>query len=148
MALACDLRVASSSAKMGLVETRLAIIPGAGGTQRLPRVVGPSVAKELIFTARVLNGDEAQKVLQQTYNHIYKLQRLKSSKVESFKITFHYYHQIGLVNHSVEQNEAGDAAYQRAVKLAQEMLPNGPVGIKMAKKAINKGMEVCFVDLH
>ena len=77
MALACDLRVASASAKMGLVETRLAIIPGAGGTQRLPRVVGPSVAKELIFTARVLNGDEAQKVLQQTYNHIYKLQRLK-----------------------------------------------------------------------
>ena len=65
MALACDLRVASASAKMGLVETRLAIIPGAGGTQRLPRVVGPSVAKELIFTARVLNGDEAQKVLQQ-----------------------------------------------------------------------------------
>ena len=46
------------------------------------------------------------------------------------------------MNHSVEQNEAGDAAYQRALKLAQEMLPNGPVGIKMAKKAINKGMEV------
>lgn len=41
MALACDLRVASPAAKMGLVETRLAIIPGAGGTQRLPRVVGP-----------------------------------------------------------------------------------------------------------
>ena len=62
MALACDLRVASNTAKMGLVETRLAIIPGAGGTQRLPRVVGPSVAKELIFTARVLSGDDAQKV--------------------------------------------------------------------------------------
>ena len=62
MALACDLRVAAASAKMGLVETRLAIIPGAGGTQRLPRVVGPSLAKELIFTARVLNGEEAEKV--------------------------------------------------------------------------------------
>ena len=62
MALACDLRVASSTAKMGLVETRLAIIPGAGGTQRLPRVIGPSLAKELIFTARVLGGEEAQKV--------------------------------------------------------------------------------------
>ena len=55
---------------------------------------------------------------------------------------FYLFRKIGLVNHSVEQNEAGDAAYQRAVKLAQEMLPNGPVGIKMAKKAINKGMEV------
>ena len=62
MALACDLRVAAASARMGLVETRLAIIPGAGGTQRLPRVVGPSLAKELIFTARVLTGEEAEKV--------------------------------------------------------------------------------------
>ena len=62
MALACDLRVASDDAKMGLVETRLAIIPGGGGTQRLPRLVGPSVAKELIFTARVFNGAEASKL--------------------------------------------------------------------------------------
>ena len=62
MALSCDLRVSSDSAKMGLVETRLAIIPGAGGTQRLPRVVGPAKAKELIFTARVLTGSQAEKV--------------------------------------------------------------------------------------
>ena len=62
MALACDIRVAADSAKMGLVETRLAIIPGAGGTQRLPRLVGPSIAKELMFTARVVDGTEAEKV--------------------------------------------------------------------------------------
>lgn len=62
MALACDIRVAADSAKMGLVETRLAIIPGAGGTQRLPRLVGPSIAKELMFTARVVDGSEAEKV--------------------------------------------------------------------------------------
>lgn len=62
MALACDIRVASNNAKMGLVETRLAIIPGAGGTQRLPRIVGKAKAKELIFTARVLDGLEAQEV--------------------------------------------------------------------------------------
>ncbi len=62
LALACDLRVASDDARMGLVETRLAIIPGGGGTQRLPRLVGPAVAKELIFTARMLNGKEAQEV--------------------------------------------------------------------------------------
>ena len=60
MALACDLRVASDSAKMGLVETKLAIIPGAGGTQRLPRIVGSALAKELIFTARVLDGQSAK----------------------------------------------------------------------------------------
>jgi Enoyl-CoA hydratase/carnithine racemase len=40
MALACDIRVAASNVRMGLVETKLAIIPGAGGTQRLPRIVG------------------------------------------------------------------------------------------------------------
>ena len=59
IALSCDMRVASKSAKMGVVETRLAIIPGGGGTQRLARIVGPAKAKELIFAARVINGQEA-----------------------------------------------------------------------------------------
>ena len=59
LALACDLRVAGAAARLGLPETSLAIIPGAGGTQRLPRIIGRSRAKELIFTARRLNGPEA-----------------------------------------------------------------------------------------
>merc|ERR1712200_111013 len=101
MALACDLRVASSDARLGLTETRLAIIPGGGGTQRLPRVIGP---------ARALKGQEAA--------------------------------ELGLVNHCVEQNGDGDAAYQRSLQLAREILPNGPVGVAMAKVAINKGSEV------
>jgi enoyl-CoA hydratase/carnithine racemase len=50
--------------------------------------------------------------------------------------------EIGLVNHCVEQNEEGDAAYQRSLQLAREILPNGPVGVAMAKVAINKGTEV------
>jgi methylglutaconyl-CoA hydratase len=45
MALACDLRVAADNARLGLTETRLAIIPGGGGTQRLPRIVGPALAR-------------------------------------------------------------------------------------------------------
>ncbi|XP_046839701.1 methylglutaconyl-CoA hydratase, mitochondrial-like [Xenia sp. Carnegie-2017] len=61
-ALACDLRIAGCSSKLGLVETRLAIIPGAGGTQHLPRLVGMSKAKELIFTAKILNGEESEKI--------------------------------------------------------------------------------------
>lgn len=59
LALLCDLRVAASHAKLGLPETGLGIIPGAGGTQRLPRVVGEARAKELILLARRLDAGEA-----------------------------------------------------------------------------------------
>ena len=59
LALACDIRVASTNATMGLTETRLAIIPGAGGTQRLPRLVGRGKAKELIFTGQRIGAEEA-----------------------------------------------------------------------------------------
>ncbi|KAL4008948.1 hypothetical protein ACER0C_002800 [Sarotherodon galilaeus] len=110
MALACDIRISSNIAKMGLVETKLAIIPGAGGTQRLPRVIGVSLAKELIFAARVVDGTQAQ--------------------------------QMGLVSHSVEQNNSGDAAYLRALELPREINPQGPIAIRMAKLAINQGIEV------
>lgn len=110
MALACDFRVAANNTKLGLVETKLAIIPGAGGTQRLPRIVGPSLAKELIFTARIFNGEEA--------------------------------HKMEIVNHAVPQNEAGDAAFQKCLQIASEILPNGPIGVRMAKLAIDKGLQV------
>lgn len=59
LALACDLRIASDGARMGLTETALAIIPGAGGTQRLPALVGVARAKELILTARRVDAAEA-----------------------------------------------------------------------------------------
>jgi len=59
LALASDIRIAADTATMGLTETRLAIIPGAGGTQRLPRLVGKGKAKELIFTGRRVPAAEA-----------------------------------------------------------------------------------------
>lgn len=88
LALACDIRIAGtvvffsssspifllvteffhkkkssvSNAKLGLVETKRAIIPGAGGTQRLPRVVGLAKAKELIYTGKILDGNEAKTI--------------------------------------------------------------------------------------
>ena len=62
LALACDLRVASERARLGLPEVRLAVIPGTGGTQRLPRIVGPARAKELILTGRVLSAEEAARI--------------------------------------------------------------------------------------
>ncbi|MBW1975211.1 MAG: enoyl-CoA hydratase [Deltaproteobacteria bacterium] len=62
LALASDIRIASTNATMGLTETRLAIIPGAGGTQRLPRLVGRGKAKELIFTGRRVDAQEALQI--------------------------------------------------------------------------------------
>jgi enoyl-CoA hydratase/carnithine racemase len=59
LALVCDLRVAAAHALLGLPETSLGIIPGAGGTQRLPRFVGEARAKEMILLARRLTADEA-----------------------------------------------------------------------------------------
>lgn len=109
-ALSTDLRVASTNAKLGLVESKLAIIPGAGGTQRMPRIIPRHIAKELIFTGRILDGAQA----------------------------FNY----GLVNYTVQQNDNGDAAYHRAVSLAEEMLSSGPMALKAAKMAINRGLEV------
>jgi len=59
LALACDLRVTADSARLGQPEILLGIIPGAGGTQRLPRLVGISRAKEMVFTGRLVDADEA-----------------------------------------------------------------------------------------
>jgi enoyl-CoA hydratase/carnithine racemase len=59
LALCCDLRIAADDAKLGQPEIRLGLIPGAGGTQRLPRLVGISRAKEIIFTGRFVDAEEA-----------------------------------------------------------------------------------------
>lgn len=59
LALACDVRLAAEGVTMGLVETRLGIIPGGGGTQRLARLVGPARAKELIFSGRRFDAADA-----------------------------------------------------------------------------------------
>ncbi|CAN6232699.1 unnamed protein product [Urochloa humidicola] len=106
LALSCDLRICGENAELGLPETGLAIIPGAGGTQRLPRIVGGSRAKELIFTGRRCGAAEAVR--------------------------------MGLANYCVPAGEA----YQKALDIAREITQKGPLGIRMAKKAINRGMEV------
>ena len=59
LALACDIRLAAEHVKVGLTETSLAILPGAGGTQRLPRIIGISRAKEWIYTAKRVDAEEA-----------------------------------------------------------------------------------------
>lgn len=68
LAMACDIRIASSRAKMGLTETKLGVICGSGGTQRLCRIVGESMAKEMIFTGRIIDADEALRI--RLVNHV------------------------------------------------------------------------------
>jgi len=59
LALVCDLRIAAPDAKLGLPEINLGIIPGAGGTQRLPRLIGASRAKELVFQGEIIDANKA-----------------------------------------------------------------------------------------
>lgn len=106
MALSCDLRICGEDTVMGLPETGLAIIPGAGGTQRLARLVGKSAAKELIFTGRKISGTEALS--------------------------------MGLVNYCVSPG----SAYSKGLEIAREINQKGPVAVRMAKRAINEGLDM------
>ena len=62
VALACDIRYVSENAKMGLPEVKLGVICGSGGTQRLCRTVGDSIAKEMIFTGKAIGAEEALRI--------------------------------------------------------------------------------------
>ncbi len=108
--LACDLRIAAAEATFGLTETTLAIIPGAGGTQRLPRLIGSSRAKDLILTGRKLDATEAER--------------------------------IGLLNRVAPRAELTAAA----TELAQTIASNGPVAVRAAKDAIDKGTEAPITE--
>lgn len=110
LALACDLRVAGSSVtKIGLPETKLGIIPGAGGTQRLTRLLGLAKAKNLIFTGRALAAAEGL--------------------------------DYGVVDYVSEE---GETAYDRAVKLGEEISANAPLALRAAKQAISRAPELAL----
>ncbi|WP_082386407.1 enoyl-CoA hydratase/isomerase family protein [Rossellomorea vietnamensis] len=67
LALACDIRVATNNAKFGLPELNLGIIPGAGGTQNLSRIIGKGRALDMILTGKIINGEEAERIGLATY---------------------------------------------------------------------------------
>jgi enoyl-CoA hydratase len=62
LAMSCDFRICADDSQLGQPEIKLGVIPGAGGTQRLPRLVGPARAKDIIFSGRFVNADEAERI--------------------------------------------------------------------------------------
>jgi len=105
IAMGCDIIIASEKAKFGQPEINLGLIPGAGGTQWLQRLVGPCRAKELILTGDIIRADEANR--------------------------------IGLVNRVVPMEELMPTVKEIAAKIAAK----SPAAVKIAKQAINRGME-------
>ena len=81
IALACDFIYASENAALGLPETTLGLIPGFGGTQRLPRLIGPSQAKELIYTGKLVPAAEAQ--ILGLVNRVEKPENLKATVMKT-----------------------------------------------------------------
>ena len=84
LALACDLRYASSTAKLGQPEINLGIIPGWGGTQRLARVAGIAVAKDLILTGRTVDAEEALRL--GLVNAVYEPGELMARTLETARL--------------------------------------------------------------
>lgn len=140
LALACDIRIASSNAKIGQTEVTIGIPPGWGGTQRLLRIVGPAKAKELIFTGKMITAEEAEQI-----GLVNKVVSLESKDdilpEETIKTT---------TNSSKEQEKerVNELAKILNKKLMEESLlfakgikKNGVNAVKNSKILINKGMD-------
>jgi enoyl-CoA hydratase len=80
LALSCDIRIASSKAKLGQPEIKLGIIPGGGGTQRLTRLIGEGKAMELILTGDMISAEEARQL--GLVNHVFAPEELESKTME------------------------------------------------------------------
>ena len=109
-AMACTIRIAVDHAKFGQPEVKLGLLPGGGGTQRLPRLVGKGRALQLILTGGIIGAEEA--------------------------------HRIGLVNEIVPSEQL----ILRAESILDEIAGNGPIAIRLALEATNKGMETSQAD--
>ncbi len=110
LAMACTLRIASEKAKLGQPEVTLGIIPGYGGTQRLPRLVGKGKALEMILTGDIIDADEALR--------------------------------LGLVNKVVPHEEL----MTEAEKLLRTILSRGPLAVRYALEAVNKGLDMSLPE--
>lgn len=134
LALVCDIRIASSNAKIGQPEVTIGIPPGWGGTQRLTRIVGPAKAKELIFSGKMITAEEAaqiglvNKVINLTSDH--KLDSDGSSEASSSK--------------SDKSNEAkllNKKLMDECMALGRDITKNSYTAVKISKMLINKATD-------
>jgi 3-hydroxypropionyl-coenzyme A dehydratase len=134
LALVCDMRIASSNAKIGQPEVTIGIPPGWGGTQRLTRIVGPAKAKELIFSGKMITAEEAaqiglvNKVINLTSDH--KLDSEGSSEASSSK--------------SDKSNEAkllNKKLMDECMALGRDIAKNSYTAVKISKMLINKATD-------
>ena len=84
LAMACDIRIASENARIGQTEVNVGLIPGWGGTQRLPRLVGKGIAKELVFTGKMIDAKTAERI--GLINMVVPPEKLKSAVEELSKV--------------------------------------------------------------
>ena len=140
LALACDIRIASSNAKIGQTEVTIGIPPGWGGTQRLLRIVGPAKAKELIFTGKMITAEEAEQI--GLVNKVVSLEPKDDILPEEMMKT--------ATNSSKEQEKKRVNELARILnkKLMEECLlfakgikKNSVSAVKTSKILINKGMD-------
>ena len=134
LALVCDLRIASENAKIGQPEVTIGIPPGWGGTQRLSRIIGPSKAKEMIFTGKMISAHEAESI--GLVNQLVLLTDEDKSKLDTSIDQ----------NNDKEKNAALSKILNRklleqSVSLAKEITKNSFNAIKISKMLINKGID-------
>ena len=137
LAMVCDLRIASSNAKLGQPEVTIGIPPGWGGTQRLMRIVGPAKAKELVFTGKMITADEAFQI-----GLVNKIVSLNSEDELSAEIP------AGENDKEKEKVRAKSIAKQlnkklmaECISLAKEIAKNSSNAVKVSKMLINRGMD-------
>lgn len=119
ISMSCDIRICSENAMFGQPEVGLGITPGFGGTQRLARLVGAGMAKQLIYTARNIKADEAYRI--GLVNDV-----IKATVDEEGNVTV----------------SAKDNLMAAAEKMAATIAKNAPIAVRNCKKAINDGLEV------
>ena len=135
LALVCDIRLCSNNAKIGQPEVTIGIPPGWGGTQRLLRIIGPAKAKEMIFTGKMINAEEAYKI--GLVNDVIQLTQdeFPETAPEGDEVKRKDYEKklAKLLNKKL---------IEKSILLAREITNNSYNAIKVSKYLINKGMDM------